>query len=103
MVMAHGGTALLLVAFLALNERSGAFDFAALRAAARDLDPAARTTLFFSAFGGLAGKAGAVPLHVGLPRAHPAAPTHVSPLMAGVMLRLATHGNPVCASDLPAP
>jgi hydrogenase-4 component B len=51
MVMAHGGTALLLVAFLTLTERSGAFDFAALRVAARELDPTTRTTLFFLAFG----------------------------------------------------
>lgn len=103
MVMAHGGTALLLVAFLALTERSGAFDFVALRAAGGDLDGATRTTLFFLAFGGFAAKAGVVPLHVWLPRAHPAAPSHVSALMSGVMLKVAIYGMLRFAFDLLAP
>ncbi len=103
MVMAHGGTALLLVAFLALTERGGAFDFAALRAAADHLDSTTRTTLFFLALGGFATKAGVVPLHVWLPRAHPAAPSHVSALMSGVMLKVAIYGILRFAFDLLAP
>jgi hydrogenase-4 component B len=103
LVMAHGGTALLLVAFLALTERSGAFDFGALRAAAADLDATTRTTLFFLAFAGFATKAGVVPLHVWLPRAHPAAPSHVSALMSGVMLKVAIYGMLRFAFDLLAP
>lgn len=103
MVMAHGGTALLLVAFLTLTERAGAFDFAALRAAAVGLDSATRTTLFFLALGGFATKAGVVPLHVWLPRAHPAAPSHVSALMSGVMLKVAIYGILRFAFDLLAP
>jgi hydrogenase-4 component B len=103
MVMTHGGTALLLVAFLALTERAGAFDFAALRAAAGDLDGTTRTTLFFLAFGGFATKAGVVPLHVWLPRAHPAAPSHVSALMSGVMLKVAIYGMLRFGFDLLAP
>jgi hydrogenase-4 component B len=103
MVMAHGGTALLLVAFLALTERAGAFDFAALRLAAADLDPTTRTTLFFLALGGFAAKAGVVPLHVWLPRAHPAAPSHASALMSGVMLKVAIYGIVRFAFDFLAP
>ncbi len=103
MVMAHGGTALLLVAFLALTERAGAFDFAGLRAAAAGLDGPTRATLFFLALGGFATKAGVVPLHVWLPRAHPAAPSHVSALMSGVMLKLAIYGMLRFAFDLLAP
>jgi hydrogenase-4 component B len=103
MVMAHGGMALLLVAFLALTERAGAFDFAALRAAAGGLDGTTRTTLFFLALGGFATKAGVVPLHVWLPRAHPAAPSHVSALMSGVMLKVAIYGILRFAFDLLAP
>jgi hydrogenase-4 component B len=103
MVMAHGGTALLLVAFLALTERAGAFDFAALRAAAGGLDDTTRTTLFFLALGGFATKAGVVPLHVWLPRAHPAAPSHVSALMSGVMLKVAIYGILRFGFDLLAP
>jgi len=103
MVMAHGGTALLLVAFLALTERAGAFDFEALRMAATGLDATTRTTLFFLALGGFATKAGVVPLHVWLPRAHPAAPSHVSALMSGVMLKVAIYGILRFAFDLLAP
>jgi hydrogenase-4 component B len=103
MVMAHGGTALLLVAFLALTERAGAFDFATLRAAATDLTSPMRTTLFFLALGGFATKAGVVPLHVWLPRAHPAAPSHVSALMSGVMLKVAIYGLLRFTFDLLAP
>jgi hydrogenase-4 component B len=103
MVMAHGGTALLLVAFLTLTGRAGAFDFVTLRAVAGGLDETTRTTLFFLALGGFATKAGVVPLHVWLPRAHPAAPSHVSALMSGVMLKVAIYGILRFAFDLLAP
>jgi hydrogenase-4 component B len=103
MVMTHGGTAMLLVAFLALTERAGAFDFTALRTAAAGLDGTTRTVLFFLALGGFATKAGVVPLHVWLPRAHPAAPSHVSALMSGVMLKVAIYGILRFAFDLIAP
>ncbi len=103
MVMAHGGTALLLVAFLSMTERAGTFDFAALREAAAGLDAPTRTTLFFLALVGFATKAGVVPLHVWLPRAHPAAPSHVSALMSGVMLKVAVYGILRFGFDLLAP
>src|ERR1017187_8199634 len=109
MVMTHGGTALLLVAFLALTERAGAFDFAGLRAAAGDLDGTTRTALFFLALGGFATKAGVVPLHVWLPRAHPAAPSHVSALMSGVVLKVPSYGilrlafAPLAPVEVPLP
>ena len=103
MVMTHGGTALLLVAFLSLTERAGAFDFDSLRAAAGMLDGSTRTTLFFLTLGGFATKAGVIPLHVWLPRAHPAAPSHVSALMSGVMLKVAIYGMLRLAFDILAP
>ena len=103
LVMTHGGTAMLLVAFLTLTERGGAFDFAALRAAASGLDDTTRTVLFFLGLGGFAAKAGVVPLHVWLPRAHPAAPSHVSALMSGVMLKVAIYGILRFGFDLLAP
>jgi hydrogenase-4 component B len=103
MVMAHGGTALLLVAFLALTERAGAFDFEALRASAAGMDGSMRSTLFFLSLAGFATKAGVVPLHVWLPRAHPAAPSHVSALMSGVMLKIPIYGMLRFGFDLLAP
>jgi len=50
------------------------------------------TAAFFLAFAGFAAKAGVVPLHVWLPEAHPAAPSNVSSLMSGVMLKTAIYG-----------
>ncbi len=102
-VMAHGGTALLLLSFLTLTSLSGGFDFAGIRAAAAGLSGTTRGALFFLALGGFATKAGAVPLHVWLPRAHPAAPSHVSALMSGVMLKVAIYGILRFAFDLLAP
>jgi hydrogenase-4 component B len=103
LVMAHAGTAALLVAFLTLVDRAGAFDFAALRAAARGLDGPARTALFMLALAGFGAKAGVVPLHVWLPKAHPAAPSHASALMSGVMLKVALYGILRFGFDLLAP
>ena len=91
-VMAHAGTALLLVAFLTLTSDAGGFDWDSLRSAARELSGASRGALFFLALAGFAAKAGVVPLHVWLPYAHPAAPSHVSALMSGVMLKVALYG-----------
>jgi hydrogenase-4 component B len=100
MVMAHAGTAALLVAFLVLADRGGGTDFPALHAAARGLDPAARTAVFLLALVGFGAKAGVVPLHVWLPKAHPAAPSHASALMSGVMLKVALYGIFRFAFDL---
>jgi len=102
-VMAHAGTALLMVVFLALAAHAGTFDFVAIRAAATSLPGPERTVLFFLALAGLGAKAGVVPLHVWLPLAHPAAPSHVSALMSGVMLKVALYGVLRLGLDLLAP
>jgi hydrogenase-4 component B len=103
LVMAHAGTAALLVAFVTLAERAGGFDFPAIRTAARDLDGSTRTALFLLALAGFGAKAGVVPLHVWLPKAHPAAPSHASALMSGVMLKVALYGVFRFGFDLLAP
>jgi hydrogenase-4 component B len=103
LVMAHAGTAALLVVFLTLADHAQAFDFAALRSAARGLDDPTRTALFLLALAGFGAKAGVVPLHVWLPKAHPAAPSHVSALMSGVMLKIALYGLFRFGFDLLAP
>jgi hydrogenase-4 component B len=51
-----------------------------------------RSIAFFTALIGFGAKAGIVPLHVWLPYAHPAAPSHVSALMSGVMIKTAIYG-----------
>lgn len=102
-VMAHIGTAFLLLVFLVLAERGGDFGFEALREAARGLSDPARSALFFFALTGFGAKAGVMPLHVWLPYAHPAAPSHVSALMSGVMLKVAIYGIFRFAFDILAP
>jgi hydrogenase-4 component B len=103
LVMAHAGTAALLVVFLALADAAGGFGFPAVRAAARGLGGGERTALFMLALAGFGAKAGVVPLHVWLPQAHPAAPSHASALMSGVMLKVALYGVFRLGFDLLAP
>jgi hydrogenase-4 component B len=89
--MTHAGLALLLAAFvLLMNGGTGAFTD--LRASATTLSPEVRNLVFVLALLGFGSKAGIVPLHVWLPRAHPAAPSHVSALMSGVMIKLGVYG-----------
>jgi hydrogenase-4 component B len=97
--MTHAGLALLLAAFvLLMNGGTGAF--ADLRAGAVSLSATTRNAIFLLAFVGFGSKAGIVPLHVWLPRAHPAAPSHVSALMSGVMIKMGVYGILRLALDL---
>ena len=90
--MTHVGLALILGAFMLLVPASGGTGFADLRAMAATLSPALRGLVFALTVVGFGSKAGLVPLHVWLPRAHPAAPSHVSALMSGVMVKLGVYG-----------
>ena len=92
LAMTHGGLALVLAAFLILAAHADTTAFGALRAAAGALSPATRNAVFLLALLGFGSKAGIIPLHVWLPRAHPAAPSHVSALMSGVMIKLGVYG-----------
>ena len=98
--MTHAGLVMLLAAFLLLTGGASAGAFADLRAIAPSLTPAVRDTVFVLAFLGFGSKAGIVPLHVWLPRAHPAAPSHVSALMSGVMIKMGVYGLLRIALDL---
>jgi hydrogenase-4 component B len=91
-VMTHAGLACLLAGMLLLGAWTGSFAFADWRAAAPALGPAARNAAFVLLGLGFATKAGIIPLHVWLPLAHPAAPSHVSALMSGVMIKLGVYG-----------
>jgi len=90
LVMASVGTVALLLAFGALAGADGGYAFETIRAA----PPSAATAafVFCLALFGAGSKAGLVPLHVWLPLAHPAAPSHVSALMSGVMTKVAVYG-----------
>jgi hydrogenase-4 component B len=89
--MTHAGLVSLLIAFLVMMN-GGSGSFADLRAGAAALSPTMRNVIFALAFLGFGSKAGVVPLHVWLPRAHPAAPSHVSALMSGVMIKMGVYG-----------
>ena len=89
LVMAVVGTFCLLAAFGLLAGHEGAFAFSAMRAA--HLHGLAGGLVVILALMGAGSKAGMVPLHAWLPLAHPAAPSHVSALMSGVMTKVAVY------------
>ncbi len=98
-VMASFGTLSLLLAFGLLAGGSGGYSFADMRNA-----PTALSGLvLILAILGAGSKAGLVPLHVWLPLAHPAAPSHVSALMSGVMTKVAVYGFIRIVFDLAGP
>ena len=90
LAMASFGTLALLLAFGLLAGPGGAYDFAAMRTSAHSELTAALVLVLLLL--GAGSKAGLVPLHVWLPMAHPAAPSHVSALMSGVMTKVAIYG-----------
>src|SRR6266581_245437 len=91
-VMTHAGLACLLIGFLAMSQATGSFAMADWAHAATPPDAAARNLIFLVMAAGFLSKAGAIPFHIWLPRAHPAAPSHVSAVMSGVMIKLGVYG-----------
>jgi hydrogenase-4 component B len=90
LVMASFGTLCLFLAFGVLAGTGGQYSFAAMRAA--PLSPALALVAGTLTLIGAGSKAGIVPLHVWLPLAHPAAPSHVSALLSGVMTKVGVYG-----------
>ncbi len=90
LLLAHIGAIGLLLCFGILQGGSWHFTFDSMRAA--HLSPAWASVAFGLALFGFGAKAGLVPMHVWLPEAHPAAPSPVSALMSGVMLKTAVYG-----------
>lgn len=95
-VVAHIGAVAILLSFgvmaglgTGFRDFSG-YTFDAMRASQFPVEWA--TAAFLLAFFGFAAKAGVIPLHVWLPEAHPVAPSNVSALMSGVMLKTAIYG-----------
>ena len=100
-VMASLGTMALLLAFALLAGPIGGYTFAAMRA--NGATPGIAGLVLALALTGAGSKAGLVPLHVWLPLAHPAAPSHVSALMSGVMTKVAIYGFVRIVFDLLGP
>jgi len=91
LIMTHVGTAFIILTFLILFQDMGSFSFDAFRHPDTPLPQGLRTAAFVAALIGFGTKAGIVPLHVWLPYAHPAAPSHISALMSGVMIKTAIY------------
>ena len=91
LVATHLGTAFLLAFFLLLARETGSMDFTVWAAKGVQAHELAGI-LFLLAVVGFGTKAGFMPFHVWLPEAHPAAPSHVSALMSGVMIKTGIYG-----------
>ncbi|MBI3574728.1 MAG: hydrogenase 4 subunit B, partial [Gammaproteobacteria bacterium] len=98
LLMAHIGGLAILLGYGVLASFGAGFTFDAMRAA--ELSPTWTSIAFVFAFFGFGMKAGMVPVHAWLPEAHPAAPSHISALMSGVMLKVALYGLIRFAYDL---
>ncbi|MDR3438345.1 hydrogenase 4 subunit B [Telmatospirillum sp.] len=88
--VAHAGSVLIMAAFFIMANYAGSFDFAAFRTA--PVPAPLNSLVFLLGFLGFGAKAGMIPLHIWLPRAHPAAPSHASALMSGVMIKIGIFG-----------
>jgi hydrogenase-4 component B len=103
LVMSHVATGLLVAGFLLAASTAGSVSFAALWSGALAGAPN-RDLLFALFFVGFGVKAGIIPLHVWLPEAHPAAPSSISALMSGVIIKTGIYGMVrVCAFGLGTP
>lgn len=89
-VMTHIATAFLIVAFLLIANQTGEYSFAAFKMLGQ-ADNQSSIIIFLMFFVGTAIKMGLLPFHFWLPLAHPAAPSHVSALMSGVMVKTALY------------
>jgi hydrogenase-4 component B len=91
-VVTHAGLACLLAGMLLVAIPAGSDRFADWPAAAAALPAGRRALAFLLLALGFGSKAGLVPVHVWLPVAHPVAPSHVSALMSGAMIKLGVYG-----------
>jgi hydrogenase-4 component B len=86
-VFSHIGAMFIFAAFGVLYGQTGSFGFESA-----GLSDAVKTLAFVLAFIGFGSKAGVFPFHVWLPHAHPAAPSHISAVMSGVMIKTGIYG-----------
>ncbi len=101
LIVTHIGTACLLGAFLLFFSATGGhLSFDAFREGASGLNVWSRNLIFLLAVIGFGAKAGLMPMHFWLPRAHPVAPSHISALMSGVMIKTALYGLVRISFDL---
>ena len=89
LIMTGIGTAFLLAAFMLMYAYTGTFD---MFTGSNAIPPGIKNLMFVFFLIGFGTKAGVIPLHIWLPAAHPAAPSNVSALMSGIMIKTAIFG-----------
>jgi len=92
LAMTHLATAAIAIAFAICSAVAGSLDFADWVVSAGTFGGLTRDVVFLLILVGFGTKAGMIPLHIWLPRAHPVAPSHVSALMSGVMIKAGIYG-----------
>lgn len=98
LIMAHVGFLMIMISYLVMAGITGSFEFADFRAAR--FEPGIASLAFMLAFLGFGCKAGMFPFHSWLPQAHPAAPSNVSALMSGGMIKIGIFGIVKVGLDL---
>lgn len=88
-IMTHVGTVFLMIGFMMMYSYTKSFDMFGCSA---DIPVFARNIMFVMLLIGFGTKAGVIPFHIWLPYAHPAAPSNVSALMSGIMIKTAIYG-----------
>ncbi|HWX21327.1 MAG TPA: hydrogenase 4 subunit B [Candidatus Binatia bacterium] len=91
-IMSHIGTGCLILGFLLLFQASGDYSFESFRSLGGKLSPERRDAAFLLFLFGFGVKAGIVPLHIWLPVAHPVAPSNISALLSGVLIKTGIYG-----------
>lgn len=91
-VMTHIGTAFIIALFFILYKFTGHMDFSGIKNGATNLPEELKAIVFIFSVIGFGTKAGIIPLHTWLPKAHPAAPSNISALMSGVMIKTGIYG-----------
>jgi hydrogenase-4 component B len=92
LVTTHIGTTFIIAAFMILRNHAHSFDFLAIKNACHIMPSQTKNIVFLLFLIGFGTKAGIVPLHIWLPYAHPQAPSHISSIMSGVMIKTAIYG-----------
>jgi len=92
LIQAHFSIIFLMIGFIWVASKTGSYDFQAITTYSASIPWSASFMLFISFFIAFAIKAGFVPFHTWLPYAHPAAPSHVSGMMSGVIIKIGIFG-----------
>lgn len=91
-IQSHVSIVFLMLGFIWVANKTGSYDFSAIRSYTATHDGVHSLALFLCFFIGFAIKAGFVPFHTWLPHAHPAAPSHISGIMSGVIIKIGIFG-----------